>query len=99
MEETSEIMKKETEPQEVVDNARKAANVLKGLLDAKEKKVIINGKRYLEFDDWQTIASFFRSTVKTEEAIPIEVNGVKGAKAKAQVLRDGIVIGSLLHDG
>lgn len=92
MEENKELI--EITPDKDVSNANMAANKLKILMDAKPKKVIINGKRYLEFDDWQTIAAFFRCTIKTEEALPVEIGGIAGFKAKAVVLdKDGKVIG------
>lgn len=82
-------------PEKATDDARIAAVYLKKLLDNKRKKVIINGKRHIEFEDWIALGNYYGIDVKTGEAEPIEIFGVKGAKAKAEVIRidDGTKIG------
>jgi hypothetical protein len=82
-------------PQKATDDARVAAVYLKKLLDNKKKKVVINGKRHIEFEDWITLGNYYGIDVRTGEAEPVEVFGVQGAKAKAEVIRidDGTVIG------
>jgi len=84
-----------TEPQAILDGASVAAAALKGVLDNKAKKVIISGEQYLEYEDWQTVGQFYGYGVTTGDAVPVEIEGVKGAKAVASLLhlRTGLVLG------
>jgi len=57
--------------------------------------VIINGKQYLEFGDWQTLSRFFGATVGTEWTRPIERNeAIVGYEARAIVWQHGQIISS-----
>uniref|UniRef100_A0A6M3L609 Uncharacterized protein n=2 Tax=viral metagenome TaxID=1070528 RepID=A0A6M3L609_9ZZZZ len=73
-------------PEIVLENARTAARALSDVLSNKKKPVIMNGEQYLEFEDWQTCGQFYGYTVKTGDAMPVEVDGVKGAKASADII-------------
>jgi len=66
------------------------------VIQKKPKPVIIKGDQYLEYEDWQLISEFDGRgyMVKTHDAIPVEVDGVKGAKAAADLYdRDGNIVG------
>lgn len=82
-------------PDEILENAIVAAKALQRVVNQKKKPVIFNGEQYLEFEDWQTCGQFYRYTVKTYEAMPVEVDGIKGAKARADLidLQTGEVLG------
>jgi len=56
----------------------------------------INGKNYLRFEDWQTIASFFGVIVGTSDPQYVDIDGLPGYKAQATVRKvaDGLVISS-----
>jgi hypothetical protein len=84
-----------TNPEVATTEAKEAGVQLLKLLDNKPKKVVINGKRHIEFEDWVTLGNFYGVTVKTGEPEPVEIFGAKGFQASAEVLRvdDGIVIG------
>ena len=45
-----------------VAQAKKAAQQLQNIVSQKAKPVKINGEQYLEFEDWQTIGSFYGIT-------------------------------------
>lgn len=79
------------DPQVVVDEARRAAKALKDVIDSKERKVMINGKRYLEFDDWQLLGAFYGVTAKVTETKEIKDDKGKniGFLAKAVAVKDG----------
>jgi len=83
------------DPKIATEEARNAGVYLLKLLDKKEKKVVINGKRHIEFEDWITLGNYYGLTVETGDAEPVEIFGAKGFKAKARVIRieDGVVIG------
>lgn len=87
-EETTELVKtddKKLEPKDKVDFATKASNLLKDIL-SKRKRIIINGKEYVDFEGYQTIASFYGYSVGTEWTRPIVVdNKIIGYEAKAIV--------------
>lgn len=82
-------------PEAVLQEAQKAAKALEKVVAGKKRPVIFRGEQYLEFEDWQTVAKFYGLCARTLEAEPVEIFGVKGAKAKAEVidLRTGQVVG------
>ncbi len=84
-----------TPPDIVLANAMTAAKALMSVVSLKKKPVIMNGEQYLEYEDWQTAGQFYGYTVRTGEAEPVEVDGVKGAKAHADLinLHTGQVLG------
>jgi len=84
-----------TSPEQVIKQGTEAVTSLMKLLDKKEKPIIINGKRHIEFEDWIILGNFYGIDVKTGDSEPVEIFGAKGFKAQAEVIRidDGIVIG------
>src|SRR3990167_1800903 len=81
-------------PAEVLASATQAALALADVVKRKPKPVIVNGEQYLEYEDWQTVGHFFGLHAKTEDAMPVTVTGVEGAKARATIVnRDGMAIG------
>jgi hypothetical protein len=83
----------EGDPQAQLDYAQKAAKALMQRVQSKPKQVIIGGKTYLEFGDWQTLARFFGATVGVEWTKPIERNGkLEGYEARAIVYQHGETI-------
>ena len=103
---TKEIVKKqetmpalEGDPEKVLNFARKAATALTGIIQQKKHKVIINKEQYLEFEDWQTIARFYGTTVGIEWTKPRFQEGttnniILGYEAKAIVYKNGQIISS-----
>lgn len=84
-------------PQELLLAARDAARALKSVIDSNDRPpVSFNGKQYLEYPHWQTIAKFYHCSVATEGAEFVEIQGIPGFKARAKVIdeKTGIVIGS-----
>lgn len=84
-------------PQELLLAARDAARALKSVIDSNDRPpVSFNGKQYLEYPHWQTIAKFYHCSVATEGAEFVEIQGVPGFKAKAMVIDEntGVKIGS-----
>ena len=82
-------------PEVVLQEARRAADALKDVISKKERPVIFNREQYLEFEDWQTIGNFYGLKAKTGEAEPVTIDGIAGAKARAEVIdvRTGRVVG------
>jgi len=82
-------------PDIVLENARTAAKALTSVIGQKKKPVIIGGEQYLEFDDWQLCGQFYGYTVRTGEAVMVEIDGVKGAKAHADLIdiKTGMYLG------
>jgi hypothetical protein len=90
-------------PQDVLDEAHRAARALKDVLDAKPNKVMFNGEQYLEFEDWQTLGRFYGVTAKVVSTAFVEYADVNGFSARAVALRaDGAEISAAeaecLHD-
>jgi hypothetical protein len=47
-------------PEEILREAAIAAKALRDLVESKPKKVVLNGKTFLQFEDWLTVARFLR---------------------------------------
>ncbi len=82
-------------PEETLEFASRAAKALKQVISLKPKPVIMNGEQYLEMEDWELCGQFYGYTVRTGEAMPVEVDGVKGAKAHADLIdiKTGMYLG------
>ena len=81
-------------PQEVLDEARKAAQALADVLDKKKKKVTFNNETYLEFEDWQTLGRFYGITAQVDNTAYVEYDMARGFEARASALHRGQVISS-----
>jgi hypothetical protein len=86
------------EPIDVVNYGHKAANLLNNIISKQKDKVMINGKQYLQFQDWQTIAKFYNNTVCVEWANPIIVKEIiVGYESKANAIdKDGKILSSAI---
>lgn len=86
----------EGDPEKQMEFAVKAATALMKRVESKTKKVVIGGKQYLEFGDWQTLGRFFGATVGTEWTQPIvdTANKIVGFEARAVVYQNGVIISS-----
>lgn len=82
------------DPDSEIEAATTAAKALKRVIDGRDDKVVIRGKTFLRYEDWQTVGQFYGYSVQTDEAAPVDIDGVKGAKAKAILLdRNGNLAG------
>jgi len=80
-------------PGQVVKEALEAARELQKIVDSRKKKLILGGKQYLYFEDWQTLGRFDRTTAKVIDTKEIfQDNKLFGFSAKAVALKDGIEI-------
>lgn len=92
---TGEIVLEGT-PEDLLVAASDAAKALERVISLNERPpLMFNGKRYLEFHHWMTIGKFYHATVKTMSSEPVEIDGVKGFKARAEVIdeKTGLVVG------
>ena len=86
----------EGDPEAQMQYAQKAATALMIRVNNKPKKVIIGGKQYLEYGDWQTLARFFGATAGVEWTKPIagSKGELLGYEARAIVYQHGEIIAS-----
>ena len=85
----------EGDPEAQLQYAEKAATALMKRVEKKTKKLEINGKQYLEFGDWQTLARFFGATAGVEWSRAIyRDERLAGYEARAIVYQRGQVISS-----
>jgi len=93
-----ELVNFEKKPAQIVKLAMEAAKELQKIVDSRDKKLIVGGKKYLFYEDWQTLGRFDRTTAKvvnTEELRTEELrenNKLIGFSAKAVALKDGVEI-------
>lgn len=88
---TGELTEKEKPtPHDLLMNAREAARALQDVIGSNARPpVMFNGKAYLEYPHWQTIATFYNCTIATPEAAYVEIGGIVGFKAIAKVIDQG----------
>jgi hypothetical protein len=76
-------------PEEVLEEARKAARALTTVIEGKKKKVVFNGETYLENEDWLTVARFYGVTSRIRSTNYIEYGDVRGFEATAEAFMLG----------
>jgi len=80
-------------PEIVLQEAAKAAQALRDVIERKPLKCVINGKTFLQFEDWQTLGRFYGITVAARATSYVEQGRVRGYECHAEALRaDGQVI-------
>lgn len=77
-------------PDLVLDEAKKAADAISKVIEGKAKKVVFNGKTYLQFEDWQTVGRFYGVTAVVQNSKYVEFGEddekVRGFESQAQAL-------------
>lgn len=83
-------------PEVVLEEAAKAASALKDVIERKPNKVVINGKTFLTFEDWQTLGRFYGITAAARTTEYLEQGRVRGYEchAEAILVSTGQVIGA-----
>jgi hypothetical protein len=83
-------------PEDVLREAAIAAKALRDLVESKPKKVVFNGKTFLQFEDWLTVARFYGITVAARTTNYVERGRVQGYEchAEAILVSTGQVIGA-----
>lgn len=90
--ETAVALREQTEigllrdPDLVLDEAHKAAAALGRVIAGKKRKIVLNGKQYLEVEDWVLLGQFYGVSGKTEWTRPVEFGEVKGWEARVVVI-------------
>ena len=90
-------------PNAILAEAHQAAKALRDLIAAKpeSEKVMMNGKQYLEFEDWQTVGRFYGLAAKVVSTEYIELGDARGFLAKAEIIdtRSGVVVSAAEASG
>jgi hypothetical protein len=78
-------------PVDVLKDAKQAADALMAVIAAKKDPIIMNGKQYLVYEDWQTVGRFFNLVPKVREDKLIQIQMgpgklVTGYEAYADVI-------------
>ena len=83
------------DPDAVVAEAARHATVLAQVIDERKLFTAIQGKRHVHVDGWTLLGSMMGVfPVEEGEAVPVEVDGVKGFKATVKAMtRSGEVVG------
>lgn len=80
-------------PEVVLEEATRAAQALAKVIESKPKKVVLNGKTYLQFEDWQTLGRFYGVTAVAKSTRYVEYGegeyAVRGWEATADALLVG----------
>ena len=94
-------------PEEAMIRAKEAVDVVMKVIRHREKPLVINGKQYLEYQDWRLLALYFGITTKTDNVTEknelceysdpntgVNGNRIKfiGYEVEASALRDGKVL-------
>lgn len=96
MSETTELAIIEQKPAEVMVRGRDAAKELTKIVSSREKKLMLGGKQYLFFEDWQTIGKFYGVTAKVIQTEEIRTGDKLGGflASAVAITRDGEVSGA-----
>jgi len=83
-------------PELVLTEAHEAAKALKRVIDAKPRKVVINSRTYLEFEDWQTVGKFYGIAPRIARTTPLKLGDACGWEAVAEAVhvQSGRVVSS-----
>ena len=83
-------------PEIVLQEASIAAKALRNVIESKPNKVVIEGKTFLTFEDWQTVARFYGMTVAARATNYVERGRACGYECHAEVIlaANGQVIGA-----
>lgn len=77
-------------PDVVLEEATRAAKALAQVIEGKPKKVVFNGKTYLQFEDWQTLGRFYGVTAVAKSTRYVTYGEgeymVRGFEATAEAL-------------
>lgn len=80
-------------PNIVLEEATRAAKALADVIENKAKKVVFNGKTYLQFEDWQTLGRFYGVTAAARSTRYVEYGegdyAIRGFEATADALLVG----------
>ena len=80
----------ENKPSDVVIRATEAAKTLQKIVNDRSKKLVLGGKQYLYYEDWQTLAKFDNITAKVVSTEEIRENDkLIGFSARAVALKNG----------
>lgn len=97
-----EIVKKEEnflqliDPEEQVKFGQRAAKALMKIVESKKNKLVLNGKTYLLFEDWEMLGRFYNLTTGIDWTKEVNREGrLLGFEAKANVYNaSGTIISS-----
>jgi hypothetical protein len=73
-------------PELVLEEAARAAQALRQVIEQKPRKVVLNGKTYLQFEDWQTLGRFYGVTAVGRSTSPVNYGKVQGFESHAEAL-------------
>jgi hypothetical protein len=73
-------------PEVVLAEAAKAAQALRQVIESKPNKCVINGKTFLQFEDWQTLGRFYGITAAARTTSYLEQGRVRGYECHAEAI-------------
>lgn len=73
-------------PEVVLAEAAKAAQALRDVIESKPNKCVINGRTFLQFEDWQTLGRFYGITAAARATTYLEQGRVRGYECHAEAL-------------
>lgn len=80
----------EEKPQEIIEAARLAAQQLTSIVASRPNKLVVGGKQYLFFEDWQTLGKFYGVSARVLSSEEIIKKGQSiGYLAKAAAVHQG----------
>lgn len=93
MSEGQEVTIVEQKPAEIVVGGKNAAKELTNIVSSRKKKLVMGGKQYLFFEDWQTIGKFYGVTAKVIHTEEIKADdALIGFMAQAVAVTTGMEV-------
>lgn len=83
----STLLRVERDPDAILDEAHRAAQAIKKVIDSRSKPLIINGEKYLFYEDWLTVGRFFGIVPRTISTKVVKATEhVRGYVARAEAV-------------
>lgn len=73
-------------PEIILEEAGKAAQALRNVIEQKPNKCVINGKTFLQFEDWQTLGRFYGVTAAARATTEVQYGRARGFECHAEAI-------------
>jgi hypothetical protein len=81
-----EDLRLQRDPEALLEEAARAARALARVVQQKPRPIVFNGRQYLEYEDWLTVAAFYGCTVRITRDERVVIAGASGWEAEAEVV-------------
>lgn len=81
-------------PDVVLEEATRAARALHDVIESKPRKLVLNGKTYLQFEDWQTLGRFYGVTAVCRSTQYVQFGEDEFITRGFEAIAEALLVGS-----